>query len=96
MTGEELLKIVDELDAYYREFDGCFSRSEGRGMIRLFARGQLGAVERKSLEPIADGEGVEPQALQLFFARNEWDEEARWISIRSAWRLSWAAMMASL
>jgi hypothetical protein len=26
----------------------------------------------------------------------EWDEEARWISIRSAWRLSWAAMMASL
>jgi len=44
-------------------------------MIRRFARGQLGPLERKSLEPIADVEGIEPRALQLFFSRNEWDEE---------------------
>ena len=75
MTGEELLQIADELDHYYHEFDDCFTRSEGREMIRLFARGQLGPIERKSLEPIADAEGVTPRALQWFFSRNEWDEE---------------------
>lgn len=75
MTGEELLRISEELEDYYRLYDECFSRSEGREMIRRFARGQLGPLERKSLEPIADGEGIEPRALQLFFSRNEWDEE---------------------
>jgi SRSO17 transposase len=75
MTGEELLQIADELNHYYHEFDDCFTRSEGREMIRLFARGQLGPIERKSLEPIADAEGVTPRALQWFFSRNEWDEE---------------------
>ncbi len=73
MTGEELLKLSDELDAYYREYDECFSRSEGRDMIRVFARGQLGPIKRKSLEPIADSEQVDPRALQWFFSRNEWD-----------------------
>jgi SRSO17 transposase len=75
MTGEELLRISEELEEYYGLYDECFSRSEGRQMIRRFARGQLGPLERKSLEPIADLEGVEPRALQLFFSRNEWDEE---------------------
>jgi SRSO17 transposase len=75
MTGEDLLKMADALDDYYREFDGCCSRSEGRDMIRRFARGQLGPLERKSLEPIADSEGVAPRALQWFFCRNGWDEE---------------------
>jgi SRSO17 transposase len=67
--------MADELDAYYRDFDDCFSRSEGRQMIRRFARGQLGPIERKSLEPIADKEGITPRSLQFFFSRNEWDEE---------------------
>jgi SRSO17 transposase len=75
MTGEELLRISEELEAYYSLYDECFSRSEGREMIRRFARGQLGPLERKSLEPIADVEGIEPRALQLFFSRREWDEE---------------------
>jgi SRSO17 transposase len=75
MTGEELLQIADELEVYYHEVDDCFTRSEGRDRIRLFARGQLGPLERKSLEPMADHEGISPRALQGFFSRNEWHEE---------------------
>ena len=75
MTGDELLKITDELEAYYQTFDECFVRSEGQAMVRRYARGQLGPIERKSLEPIADAEGINPRTLQWFFVRNGWDEE---------------------
>ncbi len=75
MTGEELLRIADELEAYYEEFDDCFTRREGRGLIRVFGRGQLGPLERKSLEPIADREGVSARVLQGFFSRSDWDED---------------------
>ena len=67
LTGAELLKMADELENYYREFDNCCPRSEGRAMLRRYARGQLGSLERKSVEPIADAEGVKPRAMQSFF-----------------------------
>lgn len=75
MTGAELLRLTDELDDYYREFDDCVARCEGRKWLRVYARGQLGPLERKSLEPIADAEGVAPRTLQWFFMRNGWDED---------------------
>lgn len=75
MTGAELLALADELDAYYRAFDGCVVRREARKWLRVYARGQLGPIERKSLEPIADAEGVAPRTLQWFFMRNGWDED---------------------
>jgi len=75
MTGTELLTMADELDGYYRAFDGCCPRSEGRAMLRRYARGQLGPLERKSLEPIADAEGIAPRTLQFFFVNNGFDEE---------------------
>lgn len=67
--------MADELEDYYREFDDCCTRSETRAMLRIYARGQLGPVERKALEPIADAEGIAPRRLQMFFARNGLDEE---------------------
>jgi SRSO17 transposase len=76
MTGAELLKMADELESYYREFDGCCPRSEGRAMLRRYARGQLGPLERKSIEPIADAEGIKPRAMQFFFRNNGFDEVA--------------------
>jgi SRSO17 transposase len=76
MTGTELLNMADELDEYYCEFDGCCPRSEGRAMLRRYARGQLGPLERKSLQPIADAEGIDPRTLQFFFINNGFDEDA--------------------
>ena len=75
MTGEELLKQTAALERYLAGFDGCFGRSELRGHFRLFARGQMGPIERKSLEPISDAAGEPPRGLQQFFSQYKWDEE---------------------
>lgn len=75
MTGTELLKLADDLEAYLAGFDEHFGRAENREHVRRFARGQLGPLERKSLEPMADAEGVAPRGLQQFFSRYAWDEE---------------------
>ena len=75
MTGEELLKMSDDLETYLAGYDGLLGRRENREHLRRFARGQLGPIERKSLEPIADAEGVPPRTLQFFFSRYVWDED---------------------
>lgn len=75
ISGPELLELTEELESYYDRYASCFARSEGRVLARVYAQGQLGEVERKSLEPIADRAGISPRSLQLFFTRNGWDEE---------------------
>jgi len=75
MTGAQLLAMTDDLEEYLATYDEMFGRSESREHFRRFARGQMGPVERKSLEPIADSEGVPPRGLQQFFTQYQWDEE---------------------
>jgi SRSO17 transposase len=75
MSGEELLKLTDDLEAYLSSFDALFGRAESREHFRRFARGQMGPLERKSLEPIADAERVAPRGLQQFFTQYGWDED---------------------
>ena len=74
MTGSELLQAVDDLESYLTSYDHLLGRAENREHFRRFARGQLGPLERKSLEPMADAEGIEPRTLQFFFSKNEWDD----------------------
>ena len=50
-------------------------RSENRGHLLRFARGQLGPLERKSLEPMALADGINPRRLQFFFNSREWRED---------------------
>ncbi len=76
MTGTKLLKMSKDLERYLCGFDGLMGRRENRKHLRRFARGQLGSIERKSLEPIADAEGVEPRSLQQFFSHCVWEEGA--------------------
>lgn len=75
MDGATLLKLADSLEEYLGSYDGLFGRTESREHFRRFARGQLGTLERKSLEPIADAEGAPPRALQQFFSAYCWDED---------------------
>jgi SRSO17 transposase len=74
MTGKELLTLADDLEKYLASYDELLGRKENREHFRRFARGQLGPIERKSLEPIADAEGVPPRGLQQFFTQYSWDE----------------------
>ena len=75
MTGVELLKLTEKLEKYLASYDDLFGRAESRSHFRLFVRGQLGPIERKSLEPIADAADVPPRALQQFFSQYRWDED---------------------
>jgi len=75
MSGAELLALADKLEQYLGSYDEVFGRAESREHFRRFARGQLGPLERKSLEPMADLDGVAPRGLQQFFTRYRWDED---------------------
>ena len=75
MTGEDLTEMMNGLEEYLGTYDHLLGRPENREHVRRFARGQLGVIERKSLEPIADAEGIAPRVLQFFFSRYKWDEE---------------------
>ena len=75
MDGSALLKLTDDLEQYLASYDELFGRAESRAHFRRFARGQLGSLERKSLEPMADAEGVPPRGLQQFFTQYQWDED---------------------
>lgn len=74
MTADDLLLETSRLEEFHRLFDHFLPRKELRRHFRTFLTGQLGPIERKSLEPIADEAGVESRCLQQFFSRYEWDE----------------------
>ena len=76
MSGAELLELEKDLEQYLATYDEVFGRAESREHFRRFARGQMGPLERKSLEPMADAEEVPPRGLQQFFTQYQWDEDA--------------------
>ena len=75
MTVDEMLGLGTELAVYLDEFRDCFGRSEPRGKLATYVRGQLGELPRKSVEPIALEAGMKPRTLQEFLASDDWDEE---------------------
>ena len=75
MTADEMLSLGPELAEYLDEFRDCFGRSEPRGKLATYVRGQLGELPRKSVEPMALAAGMKPRTLQEFLASDEWDEE---------------------
>lgn len=74
MTADEILSVGTELALYLDEFGDCFGRSEPRGKLATYVRGQLSELPRKSVEPIALAAGMKPRTLQEFLASDEWDD----------------------
>ncbi len=75
MDAAQLLSVQDSLNAHLALFHPFLGRSPQREALAVYARGRLGPLERKSLEPIALAEGASPRVLQLFLERRLWDEE---------------------
>ena len=75
MTTNQILSLGPELASFLGEFAGCFGRSEPRGKLEIYVRGQLGQLPRKSVEPMALAAGVKPRMLQEFLASDDWNEE---------------------
>jgi SRSO17 transposase len=76
MDAATILKIRPALTAYLHEYDCCMGRVTNRSHLETYVRGQLGDLERKSIEPMADAAGQSPRTLQEFLGLLKWDEAA--------------------
>jgi SRSO17 transposase len=75
MTVDQILSLEEPLAAFLAEFDVCFPRSEPRGHLATYVKGQLSDLPRKSIEPMADQAGVPRRTLQEFVSWSEWPAE---------------------
>jgi SRSO17 transposase len=83
MKKEKLEELRAELDTFLGEFEGCFKTEASRAHLGTYVRGQLGPLERKSIEPMALEAGVAPRTLQEFVGFHRWSESAMRSRVRS-------------
>jgi SRSO17 transposase len=74
MRAEDLLPLRPELDRFVAEFRDC-AVAPTRKHICTYVRGQLGPLQRKSIEPMALQAGVPPRTLQELLSLHRWDED---------------------
>ena len=72
MTIDQILSLGPQLADFLSEFDDCFARSEPRGHLASYVKGQLSDLPRKSVQPIADFNGTPRRTLQEFLAWSPW------------------------
>ena len=82
MDIKELRSLKPPLDRFAREFDDCISTAPSRRHLLRYMRGQLGPLERKSIEPIALDAEVPVRTLQEFLSIHRWDEDAVALRLR--------------
>jgi len=76
MDAQTVMEIRPALTRYLHEFDGCFANVRSQRHLETYVAGQLGDLDRKSIEPMADAAGVPPRTLQEFLSLARWDEAA--------------------
>jgi SRSO17 transposase len=75
MDAKQIRKVGRSLTAYLEEFADCYGRCDTREYLRIYVRGQMSDLQRKSVEPMALRAGVPPRSLQAFLGLLEWDED---------------------
>lgn len=75
MDAEAVLGLQSALEEYLSEFDECMGQSTNPAHLLTYVSGQLGPLERKSIEPIADAAGMSPRTLQAFVGNYHWDHD---------------------
>ena len=75
MTLKQISALGRKLSLFLALFSGCFRRSAGRALLRVYVNGQLSDLHRKSAEAIALRFGKPPRTLQRFLESIQWDEE---------------------
>src|SRR5438045_8957547 len=76
MHPHQIEALRPRLDEFLAEFAPFFATRNTRAHFRTYVEGQLGPLERKSVEPIADAAGVSSRNLQEFLSLLTWDEDA--------------------
>jgi SRSO17 transposase len=72
---QELRQLRRSLDRFIKRFEPCIKMRPTRRHLRAYLRGQLGPLERKSVEPMALDAHVPPRTLQEFLSIHRWDED---------------------
>ena len=73
---DEMKGLGRQLTWFLKRFEDCIPYRRNRGHLRTYVEGQLSALPRKSVEPIALAAGTPPRTLQQFLERYTWDHEA--------------------
>lgn len=74
--------LSGELFDFLLEFQDCFQSVPSREHFLAYVRGQLGPLQRKSMEPIALDLGIKPRTFQQFLSANIWNENAMRVRVR--------------
>ena len=75
MTLNQIAALGRKLTCFLALFADCFGRREARKLLRVYVRGQLSNLHRKTAEAIALQEGTAPRTLQRFLESIKWDED---------------------
>jgi SRSO17 transposase len=76
MTEEQIASLAPEFTSYLEAFRPCFATKDGFAHLRVYARGLVSDVKRKSVEPMALAAGAAVRTLQEFLTFHAWDEQA--------------------
>ncbi len=83
MDAAALESLEGELADYLTLFSHCFPYRPTRDHFKVYIRGQLGPLQRKSIEPIALQARVPPRTLQQFVGTLRWNEKAMRSRVRT-------------
>jgi SRSO17 transposase len=83
MDKAMLDELSGKLTDYVKRFAACFRSAPSRDHLRAYVKGQIGPLQRKSVEPIALDVGIKPRTMQQFLGFHKWDEEAMRAQVRA-------------
>jgi SRSO17 transposase len=75
MTLTQIAALGRKLAGFLDLFADCFGRGEGRVLLRVYVKGQLSELKRKTAETIALKFRTAPRTLQRFLESIKWNEE---------------------
>ena len=75
MDADTILLMRPALTELLGCFASCFADRRSAARLDTYVSGQLGGLDRKSVEPIADAAGVCPRTLQQFLGTANWDHD---------------------
>jgi len=75
MTLEQIMALGGKLTSFLALFADCFGRRDARRWLRVYVKGQLSNLHRKTAEAIGLQFGAAPRTLQRFLESIRWDEE---------------------
>ncbi len=75
MTLKQIAALGRKLTSFLALFADCFGRCDARDLLRVYVKGQLSNLHRKTAESIALQFKTAPRTLQRFLESIKWDEE---------------------